>query len=178
MISHHPIETWTLYAHTFATQNTYTDSFMHVATMRSLEEWAAVWNNCHPDLVGDPEKCVHVNKHRILSWSLFRDDIQPKWEDPKNFGGSTLTSRTNIDEVDAKVVWRDIIFECIRGAIPQDILGVQVTQKPFRNTTLLKFDVWLRSNSDITHIRNVLKRLLQLDFTTSNRTMSLKKSTF
>lgn len=172
MNHHHPIEPWTLYAHTQATSNTYTDSFSHVASMSTLEEWAAVWNNCYPHLVGDPLQSVVINGNRISSWSLFRDDIQPKWEHPENENGITLTHRTNVDDINAQHVWRDLVFECIRGAFPDYILGVQVTQKPSRHTTFIKFDVWVASGTEPSHAQHVLLNATNLNFTVSLRTVA------
>lgn len=170
LMNHHPIDPWTLYAHTHSTSNTYVESFTHVATMESLEDWAGVWNNCHPDLVGNPNKSVLVNGNRISSWSLFRGNIKPKWEHPMNKHGTTITHRTNVDEIDARDTWRDLVLECIRGALPDYILGVQVTQKPSRHTTFVKFDVWLSADVNLSHARDLLRNLTELDFVTSIRT--------
>ena len=159
-----------MYAHTQATSNTYTDSFSHVAKMSTLEEWAAVWNHCHPHLVGDPFQSVVIHGNRISSWSLFRNDIQPKWEHPENDNGFTLTHRTNVDDINAQCVWRDLVFECIRGAFPDYILGIQVTQKPSRHTTFIKFDIWIASGVDPSHAQHVLANATNLTFTISLRT--------
>ena len=177
MTHHHPIEPWTLYAHTQATSNTYTDSFSHVASMSTLEEWAAVWNNCYPHLVGDPSQYVVIHGNRISTWSLFRNDIQPKWEHPENENGFTLTHRTNVDDINAQHAWRDIVFECIRGAFPDYILGVQVTQKPSRHTTFIKFDIWVASGTDLSHAQHVLFNATNLNFTVSLRTVAHTEDT-
>lgn len=165
----HPIDPWTFYAHSQATSNTYLQSINKIATVTTLEEWASVWNHSHPDLVGVGATFVVIHDQRILTWSLFRDAVLPEWEHPANANGITLTHRTSVDESDATRVWRDLVLEAIRGAFPDTLLGIQVTKKPARHTTFVRFDVWLSAKADPLAHRQALRALCHLEFTEAPR---------
>lgn len=168
-MSPHPIDRWTLYAHAQATSNTYMTSYKKVAAVDTLEAWGALWRHCHPEIVGRADVAVAIHGLRVMAWSFFRDDVQPKWEDAANVDGSTLTHRSNVGEVDASRVWTQLVVECARGALPDAVLGVQVTQKPVRHTTFVKFDVWLAARADQGDVRARLRDACGLEFAPSQR---------
>jgi hypothetical protein len=165
----HSIQPWCLYAHFQSTCDTYGTSYAHVSCMQTIEDWARTWNHCHPDCVGDPTRTIFIDKRRVTSWSLFRQPILPEWEHPANVNGITLTHRTNANDVDAAVVWCALVLECVRGAESDDIYGIQVTQKNTRNTTFIKFDVWLSPEGDTASVTEWLLTITRLQFTESTR---------
>lgn len=140
----HETEVWNLYAHCVSTAETYGASYEQVARIDSLETWAGVWNHVHPELIGSQTFELLVNRKKITSWSLFREHISPEWEHPKNQHGCTLTHRVAAD-VNAADAWTTLVMECVRGAEPDGVNGIQVTQKRYRSGILVKLDVWLDS---------------------------------
>lgn len=166
----HPIQPWSMYAHFQSTSDTYKASYYRISYMDTIEDWARTWNNCRPDLIGGSQHAILIQNQRINSWSLFRNSIHPTWEDPSNAHGTTLTHRTNVHEIDAAHIWSTLIVECIRGATPDCVLGVQVTQRPSKNTTLVKFDAWLRNDGvDICAAKAWLSSTLSIPFTVTLR---------
>lgn len=158
----HETEVWNLYAHCVSTAETYGTSYEHVARIDSLEMWARVWNHVHPELIGSATLEIRVNRKKITSWSLFREHISPEWEHPRNQHGCTITHRAAPD-VNAADTWKKMVLDCVRGAEPDGINGIQVTQKHFRGGIIVKFDVWLDSK-DIPPSVEWLRTLTDLNF--------------
>lgn len=139
-------ESWTLYAHTQSTLDTYNSSYTPLATVADLRAFARLWNHVHPQLVGSLTHGVAIAKQRVYSWSFFRSDVSPEWEHPRNHGGHTLTYRVPPSARGGVAeLWKTLVIECVRGAEPEGVLGVQVTQKLARGASFVKFDVWLAS---------------------------------
>lgn len=135
---------WTLYAHGAADAIRYHSSIHYVTTITSCEDWGRVWNNVPFQTLRNVDKAVVVHGTRVNTWSLFRRNTEPEWEHPDNHGGTTLTYRVGHPH-DVFPTWRELMVECVRGASPPAVLGIQVTQKKGRNVRS-RFDVWLRAS--------------------------------
>lgn len=164
-----PIDEWCLYLHSPSTSDTYGKSYRLLSRMKTLEQWARTWNNCHVATIGNPSCLLLLNKQCITTWSLFRDDVLPEWEHPRNSNGTTLTCRTNACDTDAGRAWTHIVLECIRGATSIHVLGVQVTRKPTRTAFFNKFDVWLSTDANIESTIQWLRTVTGLHFSKCTR---------
>ena len=142
----YPIDEWRLYVHSRSTSQTYGASYALMSRMTTLEEWARTWNHCHPEVVGDPTRMLKANGLLVTSWSLFRDSVLPEWEHPCNANGTTLTHRTDTMRIDAAELWKQVVLDCVRGAAPNDVNGIQITQKYVRTVMYIRVDVWTRTN--------------------------------
>lgn len=165
----HTTQQWCLYMHSDSTCDTYGASYTLVSKMNSLEDWAQVWNHCHPEVIGDPTRALILNGKVVTSWSLFRDDITPEWEHKENAHGATLTHRSKVSERSASIIYADLVMECIRGAEPDYINGIQVTCKHFRSNTSIKFDVWLSCHTNVHAAAEWLLAITSLQFSVSKR---------
>ena len=165
----HSIAPWCLYAHFHSTSDTYGDSFTLVSHMGTVEEWARTWNHCHMKLVGDSRRTVCIENRCVISWSLFKHLITPEWEHPSNVDGVTMTHRTNTSELDTARLWEMLVVECVRGAEPDYVNGIQMTKKPTKTHAFIKFDVWLAPNTRISSAAAWLLSTTGLPFTVSER---------
>lgn len=165
----HATQPWRLYAHFQANANTYGTSYVHMVTIESLETWARVWNNVPFHVLARDDSVVCVGGKRVTTYSLFRDTVLPEWEDPTNANGHTLTHRVTHNAARALPleVWKSLFVECIRGAEPDDVVGVQVTKKQTRGALVVKFDVWLRASADVAAVSEWLEHVVHLPFTSS-----------
>ena len=61
----------------------------------------------------------------IVAYSLFRDDVKPEWEDPRNSVGGEWCFRDDVHDIDAD--WRDLCLGAIGETLPCN--GVRVIHK-------------------------------------------------
>lgn len=97
---------------------------------------------------------------RIVAFSLFHHGIKPEWEDPANRQGKTLTTRVTLAPAEADETWTRLCVECVRGALDEGVLGVQVSQKSSRHACVLKFDVWLAQTADAARVKRLVAQML------------------
>ena len=152
---------WTMYAHTAASPNTYTSSYVKLGTVASFEDWGRLWNHCHPQLVGSPHQMVVIKKAVVTSWSFFRSNILPEWEDPHNHDGITLSHRSVLPAESSFAIWESLVTSCVLGAQPSTVTGIFVTRKGryvrgHEYGVMMKFEVWLREGADTSEVRHWL----------------------
>ena len=175
-LTQHPIDPWSLYAHFSSTSDTYGVSYKIIFVMNTIEDWARVWNNCHPDIVGDPTRHLVIDGRVVISWSLFIHDVKPEWEDPTNKHGNTVAHRLNnnaiVRELPCKI-WEALVVECIRGAAHPDVVGIQFNQRYSKRQQLFcKFSVWLSEHSDVDGVCKWLYTVTNLDFSLTPRSQT------
>ena len=124
---------WSVYAHRTAEATDYTNAYQHVCTVSTCEEWARLWNH-----LPSPSASVAVQGQTIGTWSWFHSGIRPEWEDPNNADGTTYVTITS-----GKHAWEALVVECVRGAAPEGLTGIQCKRVGAR----LKVSVWARAGA-------------------------------
>ena len=99
-----------------------------------------------------------VGNRSVVSYSIFREGIEPKWEDPiaKKGGEWRIRRFRNVDEV--SFIWTEIVLALIGGTLePNDkILGIRVVDSSHTNKYLYNIEIW---SSDMESL-NEIKRLI------------------
>lgn len=149
----HPVDPWSLYAHGAADAASYNTAYVHVFKVETCEQWGAVWNHVPMHAIHRPDARVRVRGIAVTSWSFFRDGVLPEWEHPANKRGATLTARVALAPHDASELWKCLMVECVRGAAPDEVLGVQIARKQSRHASFTKVDVWLASDARLHPLR-------------------------
>ena len=145
--------TWTLYGHGMATSESYASAYTTICTVSSFSDFGRMWNHTHPRLVASPTRIVAIGGRRITSWSFFKNNVKPEWEDPANAAGVTYTLRAALDEEDAYRLWETLVSECVLGTHPAHLNGVQLTRKSSgvrhgEPGLYVKVDLWFASRDD------------------------------
>lgn len=119
-----------------------------MVALDTCEEWGRAWPHLHPELMGSSKRSVAIRGRIVVAWSLFRDGIRPEWEHPANEGGVTLFFRSVLTSAQAVQLWTDLVVECVRGAVPDGVVGVLVSKRPANNgNVFIKSEVWTRGGS-------------------------------
>ena len=142
-------DTWTLYAHTPSTADTYGNNMHALVRITDVRDWAVVMQ--HVPMVRHVRELIDVGLAgtRVHAWSLFRDDVTPEWEHPRNAHGRTLTHRASgPDTLRSHEQWLALLVECVRGADPNGLVGLQVTRKIMKGVRHVRLDAWLDEHAD------------------------------
>ena len=150
-------DTWTLYSHYLSNSDSYQASYRKMCEVASFQDFGRMWNHTHPKLVGDPQRIVHVNGHRVTSWSFFKNGVSPEWEHPSNKNGVTFSRRICMSNHDAYELWETLVAHCVLSTHPSSLNGIQVSRKcvrvrPKEPGLLMKFDIWFSSTASTSEI--------------------------
>lgn len=174
----HPLpRVWDLYAHTLADTKTYSGAYTNIGTLRTFEDWGRMYNHLPgADVFADPRHGLifklpdPVTKAlvptRIVAYSLFHEGVKPEWEDPANLYGTTLSARLTLTLEKARDAWNSLFMNCVRGAMDDGVLGVQVSDKA---GGVVKFDIWLEKDTDAARIARFATASTSIKFQVTSR---------
>ena len=138
---------WSLYAHHAAYGTSYVNSYLHMLDIATIGDWYAMMHHIPFDASFAPKSELRVAGNAVVAFSLFRSFVKPEWEDTHNANGATLSIRHNGGRQLMLKLWKDMIIECVRGAVSDDLMGVQLTKRERPSGTwLYKLDMWLSSD--------------------------------
>ena len=142
---------WTAYAHLLPSVSgmSYTSSYQSLATVHTCEEWGGLVSNLPaPQVFATQNGCLLLKGRKVVGISIFRDDVLPEWEDPRNTNGSTLVCRSTVTHDNVQAQWLNLCAACVVESI-SDVTGVQVLQKWARNAPQIRFDVWISAQGSV-----------------------------
>jgi len=149
----HPLSNvWTMYAHHSTDSTSYSESYVKLLDVSTCEQWGQMVQHVPgADYLATRNVSVRVGTKRLTGLSFFRDGVTPEWEHPTNVGGTTLASRLKLEPHAARTLWIDVLCECARGAMHDDVVGVHLVQKwhAGRGMPVLRLDVWLVDGADV-----------------------------
>ena len=124
--------TWNLYAHFPCDSNTYLHSYQHIMDFTHCEDWGVFQYVTSAGVLAEHAKAILVNGKQVSSFSLFRNFSRPEWEHSSNKRGYTLTYRLPTSPEETKRLWDTLVADAVRGAMSDDVMGVQITRKWYR----------------------------------------------
>jgi uncharacterized protein YjaG (DUF416 family) len=69
-----------------------------------------------------PEESEHKNEVYVSSIALFREGVEPKWEDPKNQNGGHIEFNTEkIDQNTLDSIWETLVLHLISNSFFKEI---------------------------------------------------------
>ena len=138
-------EKWTLYFHFPSDTSSYETSLAPVFHVATCLQWAQLVHHIPPP---HPGRKLFSSDREVTVYSFFRNDITPTWEDPLNTRGKTFTySKGNMSVAEVINLWNTAICDCVRGAMPCTVNGIQFNVKflcSFQRN--IKLHVWCASN--------------------------------
>ena len=167
----HPLShTWKIWEHRNDCEN-YEDNINSIGEFDTVELFWKYWFH-----VPKPSAFFFTNKRNrgiiggrsVVSYSVFKKGIFPKWEDPvASLGGEWRIRRfKNIDEVDE--IWENVVLLTIGSSLEmsEHILGVRVVDSshPQTNKTMYNVEIWFDSMNYAEEIKaNLGQSLNNLD---------------
>lgn len=150
-----------LRAHYASDACTYNVNYAPLMNIATIQCWASLANNFCPGRVFASPTCTytHRGKH-VTSFSLFKENVRPEWEDPQNKCGCTCSLRAAMDAQSIDDLWRDLSIELLRGGFCESIVGIQLTKKTMRrHNVVVKFDVWVTASGEASKLVEQLDRM-------------------
>jgi translation initiation factor 4E len=117
----------------------------------TVERFWDYWNSIlkPSEVFSDGVKKVLVDGREIKALAIFRENIEPKWEDPLNSNGCELTIAKSISLEATDVHWESIVLALIGEILDSDqnICGARCVFRQ-KGKGSFKFEIWLRDMNE------------------------------
>jgi len=125
----------------------YTASLQHFPSFGSVEDFWAQFAH-----ISQPSQIVSSDPNpKVKGLSLFRKDVGPKWEHPKN-NGQKITFKTNSNHFGDEI-WREIVLALVGEMLPSSELvsGVRFAYTPDKNKRFFvyRMELWTSINDNL-----------------------------
>lgn len=109
-------------------------------------------------------ECVDGSEHFVDAIMVFRNNIQPMWEDALNQDGGHFDYRFKPSEVASHTVdeyWNNIVLGLIGSNIPQGeyINGVRLVDKLASKYPVIRIEVWFRNLGEANDVTQLMKSI-------------------
>ncbi|KAK1937306.1 putative translation initiation factor E4 [Babesia divergens] len=109
-------------------------------------------------------ECVDGTEHFVDAIMLFRQDIQPMWEDPLNQDGGHFDYRFRPNDVTQLTVdeyWNNIVLGLVGSSIPQGefINGVRLVDKLASKYPVIRIEVWFKNLGESNDATQLMKSI-------------------
>ena len=178
-ISKYPLNTtWKLYDHQKSGSDDYDKNTRYIGSFSDVVTFWQYFNHIPPPSklfyqvnTGKPYYQLDKDvKREISSISLFRNNIQPKWEDPinkmggeinlKNFFKKQIQPILYLDEL-----WENLVLSCI-GEIfefSEEVTGIRVVDSSIPNKPLYRIEMWFSNLDHAQDMEKNFKKILCLN---------------
>ncbi|GIX63422.1 translation initiation factor E4, putative [Babesia caballi] len=107
-------------------------------------------------------ECTDGTEHIVDAIMVFRDGIEPMWEDPMNKDGGHFDYRFKFSEVSQMLVdeyWNNIVLGLIGSSMPQaDLInGVRLVDKLATKFPVVRIEVWFQNLGDTNDAMQLMK---------------------
>tara|TARA_B100001094_G_C18170082_1_gene794554 strand:- start:1501 stop:2127 length:627 start_codon:yes stop_codon:yes gene_type:complete len=169
----HPFQyKWVVWEHRNDCQN-YADNINPVCSFDTVEDFWAHWIYL-PQPVEffyaprQPRKLVYGRS--VVSYSIFRENIKPEWEDPIACKGGEWRIRRfkNLDEVNS--IWEEIALLVLGGSLKhsENIIGIRVVDSSHAtsNKAMYNVEIWFDNMDYAEEVKNSIgENISELDIT-------------
>lgn len=157
---------WILWEH----QNTNLNYEQNTSKLGEFDTIESFWN--HYNSYPVPSKIFYngntkpklINPTReISSISLFKENIFPKWEDPKNTDGGDIAIRRfeNMEELDS--LWEEMSVLCIGEQFGEYVNGIRIVDSSIPGKkSLYRIEIWFSDKNQKTQLENNLRTKLNI----------------
>tara|TARA_Y100000741_G_scaffold346741_1_gene313389 strand:+ start:118 stop:678 length:561 start_codon:yes stop_codon:yes gene_type:complete len=133
---------WSLYAHYWTNERkNYTNDYEKIHTVSTVQDFWRMFNNI-PNPSSFLNEMVLINGKQVVTFSFFKSNIKPEWEDEHNEKGSEWCYRDHNTNEELDTMWRDMCLYAIGCQI--ECNGIRVTYKYNPSGRLVqKTEIWL-----------------------------------
>ena len=159
--------TWTWHAHTDS-RGDYGNAVFKMGSFSTVQDFWRYYNNIPtPDRIFMGTHALSIPKAFdtgciVQGFAVFRDNVQPAWEDERNANGCDLCARQAFAPEALALHWRDLLLALINEELGDNVVGVRLTYKRDRRTNdvIHKFEVWL-DDLNTEAVRSALTDVIQ-----------------
>lgn len=145
-----PLESvWTWHAHTDS-KTDYGNAVIKLGSFGTVQDFWRYYNNIPtPDGIFFGTHVLSLPKVfdtgcTVSGFAVFRNDVQPAWEDERNANGCDLCARPTFAPEQLATHWRDMLLALINEEFGENVVGVRLTYKRDRRTSEIihKVEIW------------------------------------
>ena len=140
-------DTWVLWEHRKNTKNNYNQNTCKLGSFNTIKGfWEYFGNYPYPSELfynGKYKPKFLKPEREVSSVSLFRENIDPKWEDPMNTNGGEISIRKfkNLKELDE--FWEKVSIYSIGEQFNHLVTGVRIVDSSIPNKKCLyRIELW------------------------------------
>lgn len=142
--------TWTWHAHADS-RGDYGNAVLKLGSFCTVQDFWRYYNNIPtPDRIFMGTHILSIPKafgtgRTVQGFAVFRENVQPAWEDARNANGCDLCARHAFEPETLAAHWKDILLALINEELGDNVVGARLTYKRDRRTSEVvhKIEIWL-----------------------------------
>jgi len=183
----HPLQNvWSVWEHRkAAAAGDYGSNMTKICTFNTIEGFWRFMNftPCPSDTFTTDGGASKFGSRDVEGISVFKKDIRPEWEDPKNMHGGEFFIRKSMSAAQLDQWWEDLLLGTVGETIdPTDVItGVRIVDKSLKGKLAYRLEVWFECNNESDpnlleaikeNIGAALNTTLKLDYRAHSNTMA------
>ena len=150
----HPLQrSWSVWEHRKATAaGDYGSNMTKVCTFNTVEGFWRFMNftPCPSDIFTTDQGATKYNDREVEGISVFKKEVRPEWEDPRNMHGGEFFIRKTLSVAQLDQWWEDLLLGIIGETVdPTDVItGIRIVDKSTKGKVMYRFEVWFECNID------------------------------
>jgi hypothetical protein len=162
---------WSLWEHQRNTHNNYDKNSCCIGSFSTIGDFWRYYNN-YPTpanifYMGNTKPKLKNPEREIASLSLFRNDIEPKWEHDENKDGGEFAIRKFKNMGDIDKLWELLSVYCVGELFPNSdqITGIRVVDSsiPSNKRILHRIEIWFSSLEHKDSIEKSFRKLFNIE---------------
>lgn len=145
---------WVIWEHRSPDKNSksYEDNMEKLCEVATIEDFWRAFNNIpKPSAIFfDGRTRKRFANRAVESFSLFKKNIKPEWEDPMNRSGAEWFCRKTFPPQQLDDFWRDLVLGMIGETIDpgDDICGARVVDKSSGTRQMYRLELWFKRKDE------------------------------
>lgn len=162
---------WSIWEHQRKTGNNYDKNSCCIGTFSTVKNFWKYYNN-YPKpseifYLGRSKPYLKNPEREIASLSLFREGIEPKWEDLRNKNGGEFALRKFKKVEDIDKFWELLSIYCIGELFPESnhVTGIRIVDSsiPSNKRILHRIEIWFDCLDVRDSIEKIFRQLLEIE---------------
>jgi len=159
-------DTWVVWEHTDDKAN-YDDNIRQICDFNTVQKfWTHVTYIPLPSMFFSSGKVKRklIGGRSVVSYSIFKEGIEPKWEDRVATKGGEWRIRRFRSILELSDIWMDIILALIGGVLEPraNIIGIRVVDSSHSHKSLYNIEIWSDTIESLQIIKTSLKTALPM----------------
>jgi len=156
---------WVMWEHRAPDKNSksYEDNMAKLCEFATIEDFWRMWNNVPKpsQLFYDGRTKKKFKDRSVESFSLFKKNIKPEWEDAMNRTGAEWFCRKMFPMPQLDAFWQDLVLGMVGETIDpgDEICGARVVDKSTGTRQMYRLELWFRKGKDETIAKELLDRM-------------------
>jgi len=157
---------WVIWEHRSPEKNSksYEDNMEKLCEVATIEDFWRAFNNIpKPSAIFfDGRTRKRFSNRSVESFSLFKKNIKPEWEDPSNRSGAEWFCRKSFAPQQLDDYWMSLVLGMIGETIDlgDEICGARVVDKSNGTRQMYRLELWIK-HKDETIAQGLLERMNQ-----------------